>query len=366
VLEAHSVGHDTAAVLQRLAAIQCQSTSSIEIRYQLRVFNRDLESNKEQVPSLFLAEQETLLYTPRNREIPWAAISRELATALFPEEDPGRYAAGLKEALAAESVEEAGATLDELGFARLDTRIAEPIAPSGTIEALGTEAPVEGGIPPVAESEHESEELQELTPEEAIERLLGGDAPPPSPPIFQPETGPSGTSGCPGGSKPPRTSTKKKTLPVLRSYVPAPGPEDAELTGDPHSNGQGRPPVDEAGVRHVMEHEFKAGRKPKEMPHKNPGYDIESRDASGNIVRYIEVKSFSGRWNNTYAILSRSQFNKANELGDLFWLYVVEHAESEDFQINRIQNPPSNANHFMFDSGWRAVAEPVPPLPEGK
>jgi hypothetical protein len=365
VLEAHSVGHDTATVLQTLAAIQCQSTSSIEIRYQLHVFNRDLESDKEQVPSLFLAEQETLLYTPRNSEVPWAAISRELATALFPEEDPGRYAAGLKEALAAESVEEAGATLDELGFARLDTSIAEPIAPGGPIEALGTQSPVEGGIPPVAESENEGEEVQELTPEEAIKRLLGGDAPPPSPAIFQPETEPSGTSGGPSGSKPSRTSPKK-ILPVLRSYLPAPGAGDAELTGDLHPDGQGRPPVDEAGVRHVMEHEFKAGRKPKEMPHKNPGYDIESRDADGNVLRYIEVKSFSGRWNSTYAVLSRPQFNKAHELGDLFWLYVVERAESEDFQIHRIQNPPSNANHFMFDSGWRTLAEPVPPSPEGK
>ena len=102
------------------------------------------------------------------------------------------------------------------------------------------------------------------------------------------------------------------------------------------------------------------------MPHKNPGYDIDSRDANGNVVRYIEVKSFSGRWNNTYAVLSRPQFNKANELGNVFWLYVVERAESEDFQIHRIQNPPLNANYFMFDSGWRTLAEPVPPSLEGK
>jgi hypothetical protein len=35
------------------------------------------------------------------------------------------------------------------------------------------------------------------------------------------------------------------------------------------------------------------------MPHKNPGYDGESRNGSGEIVRYIEGKSFSENWNGT-------------------------------------------------------------------
>jgi hypothetical protein len=93
------------------------------------------------------------------------------------------------------------------------------------------------------------------------------------------------------------------------------------------------------------------------MPHWNPGYDVESRDAAGNIVRYIEVKSLSGYWKNTYAVLSRPQFEKALALGDIFWLYVVERAQSDDFRIHRIQNPALKANHFMFDDGWRATAE---------
>jgi len=94
------------------------------------------------------------------------------------------------------------------------------------------------------------------------------------------------------------------------------------------------------------------------MPHKNPGYDIESRDASGKVIRYIEVKSLSGRWRNTYAVLSRPQFDKAIDLGDAFWLYVVENAESDQFAIHPIQNPALKANRFMFDDGWRATSEP--------
>ena len=101
------------------------------------------------------------------------------------------------------------------------------------------------------------------------------------------------------------------------------------------------------------------------MPHNNRGYDVESRDAAGTIVRYIEVKSFTGQWNRTYAVLSRSQFDKANECGDAFWLYVVERAETDSFDIHRIPNPALKASHFMFDDGWRATAEP-PASSEGE
>jgi hypothetical protein len=115
-----------------------------------------------------------------------------------------------------------------------------------------------------------------------------------------------------------------------------------------------------------MDYEQTAGRAPKEMPHKNPGYDIESRDADGNIVRYIEVKSLSGAWHSNYAVLSNRQFAYGLEHTERFWLYVVEHAERDDFRIFRIPNPPCRANKFMFDDGWQALAEVDPPVTEGE
>jgi hypothetical protein len=196
-----------------------------------------------------------------------------------------------------------------------------------------------------------------MTAEEAIKLLLGPGAPQPPPP---PDG--LGTEQQPGGGRggtgPSVGSAKKKTRPVLRSYLPALGTSDtAPPDSDDDEETQGRTPVDEAGVRRVLEYETKCGRTPKEMPQNNPGYDIESRDSSGKVLRYIEVKSFSGQWNHTYAVLSRPQFEKATSLVDSFWLYVVERAEAEDFQIHRIQNPALKANHFMFDDGWRSVAE---------
>jgi hypothetical protein len=119
----------------------------------------------------------------------------------------------------------------------------------------------------------------------------------------------------------------------------------------------GRSLVDRAGVGRVLKYETASGRVAREMPHENPGYDIESRDLEGKVARYIEVKSFSGEWRSSFAVLSQTQFEKARDLGVQFWLYVVERAEEESFRIHRIQNPAMRANHFMFDDGWNALAE---------
>jgi hypothetical protein len=347
VLEAQAVGQATAEVLDRLAGIRCTWAAFIEIRYRLSAFNRELHSESEQVPALYQRDQDALLIARRGAQPSWAPIARELAIALFPDEDPGRLAAGLKEALAPESTAEAEAVLDELGFPRIDTEVPIPVDPGATAGTLGTDAAVANGHPTQGE---------QLTPEEALERLLGGNARPLTPPAPDPGADPPTHGRGPVGGKASGAS-KKKGRPVLRSYVQSPDADvDGDSEGEVHGNAD-RSPVDEAGVARVLAHEVASGRVPEEMPHKNPGYDIESRDVDGKVVRYIEVKSFSGDWKSTYAVLSQPQFNKASELGDLFWLYVVERAESENFFVHRIQNPATRANHFMFDDGWHALAE---------
>src|SRR5207247_1331861 len=135
----------------------------------------------------------------------------------------------------------------------------------------------------------------------AIKLLLGRDARPPTQPIPELGAEPGGT-GERGGAGRRSGSAKKKGRPVLRSYVPSPdGSDSGSADQEDEAEWQSRSPVDQAGVRHVLEYETTRGRIPKEMSHNNPGYDVESRDASGKVVRYIEVKSFSGMWGNTYA-----------------------------------------------------------------
>jgi len=51
------------------------------------------------------------------------------------------------------------------------------------------------------------------------------------------------------------------------------------------------------------------------------------------------------------------RFEKGITNPSTFWLYVVERAQSDDFRIHRIPNPPASANRSMFDDGWQCLAE---------
>src|SRR4029077_1534621 len=72
---------------------------------------------------------------------------------------------------------------------------------------------------------------------------------------------------------------------------------------------------------------------------------------------FIEVKSVPEDWNRRGVGLSREQFDRASELGDKYWLYVVENAEGDEFHIYRIQDPARKTNQFFYDDGWIGVAE---------
>jgi len=55
--------------------------------------------------------------------------------------------------------------------------------------------------------------------------------------------------------------------------------------------------------------------------------------------------------------LSRAQFRHAQEHGMAYWLYVVEHAGTDDgARIIRIQDPVGRARTFTFDRGWIGIA----------
>ncbi len=355
VLSSQMSGPGALSALSRLDTLQCKSVSSLKISYHLSIFNRELESEQETVPALYQSETDNLFFTKKDGKVSsWPAIARELAIALCPDEDPGKIAAGIKEVLSAESIETATATLDELGFAGLDTRIS--VAEGGkSITGLGDVTPIENIQPHPGEESTPTNEAVPMTPQDALNSILGGDTPPPTKPVAGLETEPTQPGGSAGGGTHKGTG-EKKSRPVLRSYVPSPDTSDTSK-GIDYGSDKERDAVDMAGIKRVIEHEINRGRKPKEMPHNNPGYDIESCDQNDNLVRYIEVKSFSGPWNLTYAVLSKDQFGHGLKKGDLFWLYVVEYAEKDEFKMYRIQNPALKANHFMFDDGWRSLAE---------
>jgi sacsin len=126
--------------------------------------------------------------------------------------------------------------------------------------------------------------------------------------------------------------------------------------------------IGEAAVGWVLQFERQEGRRPQNMAHANPGYDIESR--KGRVVeRYIEVKGIDGEWGENGVPLSSLQFFKFQDRPELeeegssliaerFWLYVVEHArDPEKVKIHMIQDPAGKVTEFRFDHGWKQAGE---------
>ncbi len=129
--------------------------------------------------------------------------------------------------------------------------------------------------------------------------------------------------------------------------LPEEDPTDDEL---PSSVAFG---IGTAAVDRVLAFEAAAGREAKAMPHNNPGYDVESLDRD-NDLRYIEVKGIDGPWTDRGVPLSLRQFDFAQQLGERFWLYVVEFArDAAGSKVHPVRNPAGRITEFRFDSGWR-------------
>jgi hypothetical protein len=135
-------------------------------------------------------------------------------------------------------------------------------------------------------------------------------------------------------------------------------PERPAITDAPDGKlSERRTAIDRAGVDYVLEREQAEGREPHEMPHHHKGYDVES-SGLGDQLRYIEVKSLSGRWTEwDAAALTAPEFETACELRERYWLYVVESAETAERCLYRIQDPARKINQYLFDDGWKALAE---------
>jgi len=113
------------------------------------------------------------------------------------------------------------------------------------------------------------------------------------------------------------------------------------------------------GLEAVLDYEIRAGRTPEEMEPNHPGYDVVSRDSTGKIARYIEVKTTEGTWEGDHEVpLTPTQLRIAQELGSSYWLYVVEvRTSSETPTITCIADLAGKAMLFAFGAEWRAAAE---------
>jgi hypothetical protein len=375
-------GAEGRADLSLLDQLRCRSVTDLKIQYSLRAFNREVTGDVEPVPAHYRADDKVLYYVPREGSPPWPSLARELALALYPDADPGRLAAGLKEVLSAPTAQLAEAILDELGFAPL-VAAPEVVGGEGTVvtDLGGQEGAPESPWPfpsGPAQPQLQAEGDGQLSPQEAIEQILGAGSTSPTPlpedlqGLLRPDPATGGGKASGGqkatgaGSGPVRRSqgenrprARARVQVKLRTYVStgASEREDGERSAQ-------RSAVDRAGVDRVLEYERGQGRRPKEMPPKHPGYDVESANDAGGVERYIEVKSLSGDWEYSNAGMTDIQYKKATELADRYWLYVVERADQPDWRIHRIRNPVAWADQYLFDDGWQALAEPETEQPK--
>jgi hypothetical protein len=159
----------------------------------------------------------------------------------------------------------------------------------------------------------------------------------------------------PDGSSPPRGPRGRYV-----TYVVSDATADPSLAEDEPPEGSDEHKrnleISRAAVERVLEFERSQGRSRTEMPHLNPGYDVESLGPTGEVI-YIEVKGIDGPWDAAGVRLSAIQFRFSERKAESAWLYVVEWARDDDrAKIHRIQNPANKVTVFCFDQGWGAVA----------
>lgn len=153
----------------------------------------------------------------------------------------------------------------------------------------------------------------------------------------------------------------------LLSYVDGPHDPDRPTTeGGPDQAGV-RDAVGKAAVAYAMATLAKRWASLTEMPHNNPGYDVRALTAGGD-EEFIEVKGQGGAWTQEGVALTPKELLTAQQMGERYWLCVVEFAEDEKRrQLSLLKNPFGLALQFRYDVGWKAAAEKIsgaPSIPE--
>lgn len=349
----------------------------LHVRFQFRSRDVDISSPAQPARALYERTQNVLYVAEPPDDSIWSEVLKSVFHLMLPPAHsydlPNRIL-NAKMVMTTPSEEHAAQDLYDAGIPELAPNWDDIVeAPEG--EELGE---LESGANEVEEAptKDQEERTSDLRPES--EEETGDHAQ-----DAEPDTG-TGTSTTPppGGSRtatpggtgkghteePPdsskaggqaeRKDRARKRRDKLRSYVTPRGGEQDTAQTQPGESNEHEYAVEDAARAIVCDYERKRGRNPDEMSRTHPGYDIESLDADGKVLRYIEVKGIDGEWTGFGAALRRQQFSTAWDEGDVYWLYVVEFArDPEHANVHAIQNPAMKVYEFFFDSNWRHVAE---------
>ena len=117
--------------------------------------------------------------------------------------------------------------------------------------------------------------------------------------------------------------------------------------------------IEVRAIELVLRDEVSQGRSAERVP-ESSGYDIVSLDDAAEI-RHIEVKGLAGDWRNHPVQMTPHQFEKALQLRNEYWLYVVERLSGKP-RTHRICDPARYVTRFALDARWARFAETAPPL----
>ncbi len=125
--------------------------------------------------------------------------------------------------------------------------------------------------------------------------------------------------------------------------------EDSDPDGLAHSK---RMDLERSAIKFILDVE--PDWRPTEV--NNRGFDLYRGATIETATHWCEVKAMTGTLDDRDVGVSSAQFKCAQDLGDAYWLYVVERAGTDTPNLVRIQDPVGKAKTFTFDRGWRAVA----------
>lgn len=351
----------------------------LAIKYVTRFAHRHWVDEPRPAEAIYLRDDHRLIVRSQS---PTRHLARELALCIAPESDVSAMAPSILEILTADSLAEAMNVLDEYGVRDLDVTAWEIVE---SAPAAGDFASIAGGTGKDGASADKTDEAGwergGPTPghsavSDASNVLIqdgagGGELTDDAVGPAQPDNFRQGTRAS-DGSDDPASARRRARRPVsdrirvpntsrLISYVSF-GDSEHESDDD---GAEGNSSIDQAGVERVLEYEQSCGRFPEKQGHTNPGFDVLSKNREGDVLRRIEIKSIGGPWTDRGVFLSPTQFADARANPDLYWLYVVEHAEDDDAAvIHRIENPAGHVTKFGFDSGWQSLDEPEIPRDE--
>lgn len=378
--------------LGRLEALEVSRVDELVIQYRLQRYPNLV--NPVQRPGAALLESDAvphLYVTGADRA--QRDLARELARHLASGSSPVSLVPALSGVLGASSLAEAHEVLDSFDVARLAESSSE-VEPSTVLldlagpdeepvegdddEATGpqgdeaTDAEEEGGeLVATAGGESDNSSTSTYTDKDQIPAetvSTGAQVGTAAPSASSRASVPGPISGQQSADAPQAASSQIRKGDSAEDRARASGSRSSGqlrsyVSHEPHkeegsqSDGAARSDVDEAGVAHVVRFEESVGRVPDIKPHNNRGFDIASRDPETGEELVIEVKSVTGEWGARGAAMTTAQFAQAEELGQRYWLYVVEFAvDAERVRLWRIQDPANRVQQFFFDDGWGAVA----------